>query len=87
MKLPKQINETRDSFPEVQEIIQNLQNFSSLTKTKYFLSNFTNITEKIRQLHQSGIKTCEIDKLEHFLLNDIQYETLNDIKNTGNAGI
>jgi cell fate (sporulation/competence/biofilm development) regulator YlbF (YheA/YmcA/DUF963 family) len=78
MKIPDSINKSQRGGPEVQNLKENLNSFSSSDNTKYFMSNYTNIFEKINQLNQFGIHNCEYDKLESFLLHENQYETLKD---------
>jgi hypothetical protein len=80
LNIPQSISAFEQSFPEVQRFKTALQAMSSDKQTKFFLSNFTNIHERISQLNQSGISNCEAHELEHFLLRENQNETLRDIK-------
>ena len=78
MKIPDSINKSKRGGPEVQHLTENLKKFASSNNTKYFMSNYTNVIEKISQLNQFDINNCEHDKLESFLLHENQYETLKD---------
>ena len=75
--MPKTLNQKNSLDPELQNLTKNLKNFSSNKQTKFFLSNFTNITERINQLNVLGIQNCEAEELYRFLLNENQNETIN----------
>ena len=77
--MPKTLNKDYLENPEVKTFIDNLKNFSSDSGSKYFISNFTNISEKIDQLEELGIESCEVEELYKFLLNENQNESINNI--------
>lgn len=80
LNIPQSIKTFEENIPEVQKFKLGLEQMSSDKQTKFFLSNFTNIHEKISQLNQSGINQCDAEELEDFLLRANQNETLRDIK-------
>ena len=90
MRIPRSFKARFKSEEYIRNFQESFKTFSSSKKTNFFISNYTDVVEKLGQLSHSGINKYSVDQLGSFLLYQNQKQSLRDsptlFQNTSNTG-